>query len=96
MKGESPTLRSNDSRSIKLGGDAMLKILEGIIQKILSAKDTPSHLSKMLVTSVFTKSDSCKPGNYAAIALLSILGEVFDRIVLEKIREKSERFTINM
>ena len=70
MEGESPTLRSNDSRSIKLGGDAMLKILEGIIQKILSAKDTPSHLSKMLVTSVFTKSDSCKPGNYAAIDLL--------------------------
>ena len=57
--------------------------------KTLSTEDTPSHFSKMLVTPVFKKGDSCKPENYKAIALLSIPKKVFNRVILEKVREKN-------
>ena len=47
----------------------------------------------MLVTPIHKKGDKHKPENYRAIALLSIPGKVFNRIVLEKIREKTEVHT---
>ena len=43
------------------------------------------HFSKMLVTPVFKKDESCKAENCRAIALLPIPGKVFDRVILEKI-----------
>ena len=73
----------------------MVKILKRIFQKILSIEDTPSHFSKTLVTSVYMIGDSCNGENYIAMALLSILRKVFNRVILEKIWEKIERFTSN-
>lgn len=73
------------SKVVKLGGNSMVKILKRIFQKILSIEDTPSHFSKTLVTSVYMIGDSCKGENYIAMALLSILRKVFNRVILEKI-----------
>ena len=47
----------------------------------------------MLVTPINKKGDACSTENYRAIALLSIPGKVFNRIILDKIREKTEAFT---
>ena len=49
----------------------------------------------MFIPLVFKKSGSCMPENYRLVAFLSIPGKVFSRIILEKIREKTERFTRN-
>ena len=78
---------------LKAGGDTMVTMLEHIFQKILISEDTPLHFSKMLVTPVYKKGDSGNPENYRAIALLSIPGKVLNKILLEKIREKTEPFT---
>ena len=49
----------------------------------------------MFIPLVFKKSGSCMPENYRVVAFLLIPGKVFSRIILEKIREKTERFTRN-
>ena len=47
----------------------------------------------MLVTPIFIKGDKCLPQNYRAISLLFISGKVFNKILLNKIREKTEVYT---
>lgn len=81
--------------TLKEGRVSMVKILKRIFQKMLSTEDTPPHFSNMLVTPVFNKSDSWKPENYRAITFLSVPGYVFNKIILKKIIEKTERFTGN-
>ena len=49
----------------------------------------------MLINPVFKKGDSCEPKSYRAIALLSMPWYVFNRTILEKIIEKTKRFTCN-
>ena len=49
----------------------------------------------MLVTPIHKKGDTSNPENYRAISLLSIPGKVFNRILLNKIREKTEAFSSN-
>ena len=71
----------------------MVKMLDHIFQMIITTEDTPSQFSKMLVTPVYKKGDIGKPENYRAIALLSIPGKVLNKILLNKIREKTEPFT---
>ena len=83
------------AETLKAGRDSMVKILKRIFQKMLSTEDTPPHFSKMLVTPVFNKSDSWKTENYKAITFLSVPGYVFNKIILKKIIEKTERFTGN-
>ena len=49
--------------------------------------------SKTLVTLRFKKGDKCLPENYRAISLLSIPGKVLNKILLNKVREKTEVYT---
>ena len=78
---------------LKAGGEQMINILHKIFNRVLREEDVPSEWSKMLVTPIHKKGDVCNIENYRAIALLSIPGKVFNRIILEKIREKTEAFT---
>ena len=73
----------------------MVKALERVFQKILNTEDTLSHLSKILVTQVFKKGDRCNPEIHRALAFLSSPGKVFNKHILEKIIEKTERCTSN-
>ena len=47
----------------------------------------------MWITPVCKKGDKSLPEDYRAIVLLSIPGKVLNKILLSKIREKSELFT---
>ena len=60
---------------------------------IITTEDTPSQFTKILVTPVCKKGDIGKPEDYRAIGLLSIPGKVLNKILLNKIREKTEPFT---
>ena len=48
----------------------------------------------MLITPVYKKGDKSLPKNYTAVASLSILGKVLNKILLSKIHEKTELFII--
>ena len=68
-------------------------MLHLIFLKTLNEENTPLHFSKMLVTPIFKKGDKSLPEDYRDISLLSIPGKVFNKILLNKIREKTEVYT---
>ena len=78
---------------LKAGGEPIVNTLHLIFSKILKEETTPIHFSTMLITPVHKKGDKSMPQNYRAIALLSIPEKVLNKILLTKIREKTEVFT---
>ena len=78
---------------LKAGGEPMVNTLRLIFSKVLNEETTPTHFSKMLVTPIYEKGDKSLPENCRAIALLSIPGKLPNKILLNKIREKTEIFT---
>ena len=78
---------------LKAGGEPIVNTLHLIFSKILKEETTPIHFSTMLITPVHKKGDKSMPQNYRAIALLSIPGKVLNKILMSKIREKTEVFT---
>jgi len=59
----------------------------------------PSDWSKMLLALIRKKGDidigELDPANYRAIALLSIPGKVFNRVILNRMSGKCEEFLSN-
>ena len=78
---------------LKAGGEAMINFLHLLFNKIWKEENPPLEWSKMIVTPVHKKGNKSDPSNYRAISLLSIPGKVFNHIVLQRIKEKSEKFT---
>ena len=79
------------SEVLKAGGEKMIAILEKIFNKILSSEKTPMDFSKMIVSPVYKKGDKLLRDNYRAIALLSIPGKVFLKILLERMKTNVDR-----
>ena len=73
----------------------MIDVLHEIFNTALREGDVPTEWSKMVVTPIHKKRRFCNAENYHAIALLLIPGKVFNRIILERIRDKTEVFTSN-
>ena len=46
--------------------------------------------SKMIISPIHKKGDKSNPENYRAIALLSIPGKVFNKILVERIKDQTE------
>ena len=69
----------------------MIKVLQKIFNQILSSEKTPTDFSKMAVSPIFKKGDKLMMSNYRAIALLSIRGKTFLKILLERMRSKVDR-----
>ena len=65
-------------------------MLDKIFNKIWDSEKTLKDFSRMVVTPVHKKGDRHFPENYCAIALLSIPGEIFLRILLERMKEKMD------
>ena len=76
---------------MKAGGETMIELLKKIFNKILTSEKTPADFSKMIVTPIHKKGDKLLRENYRAIALLSIPGKVFLKILLERMKEKVDR-----
>ena len=80
------------AEELKAGGESIVNTLHLIFIIIVSEENTPLHFSKMLVTPLFKKGDKYLPENYRAISLLSIPGKMLNKILLNKIREKTEEY----
>ena len=44
----------------------------------------------MIINPIHKKGDKSNPENYRAIALLSVLGKVFNKILLERVKDQTE------
>ena len=75
--------------ALKAGVDEIVTILLKIFQRVFQEESTPPDWSKMLVTPIYKKRDLYDTSNYRAISLLSIPEKVFNKVILEKIRELS-------
>ena len=70
----------------------MIAMLHKMSCMVMKQKRTPKDWSKMIVSPIHKKGDKLNPANYRAISLLSILGKVFSKILLNKIQEQTESF----
>ena len=68
-------------------------MLEKIFNLIWNVESTPKDWSRMVVTPIHKKGDKLNPENYRAISLLSIPGKVFCRILLDRMKAKTEEVT---
>ena len=68
-------------------------MLHKIFNAIWVQEKTPKDWARMLVTPIHKKGDKLNPGNYRAISLLSIPGKVFSRILLNRMKLKTEKAT---
>ena len=78
---------------LKAGGKPMTEMLHKIFNAIWVQEKTPKDWVRMLVTPIHKKGDKLNPGNYRAISLLSIPGKVFSRILLNRMKLKTEEAT---
>ena len=76
----------------KAGGEEMKQMLPKIFNCVWKDKKTPSEWSKMLVSPIYKKGSKLDTENYQAISLLSIPGKVFSKILLNRMKVKSEQF----
>ena len=60
----------------------MITILKILFKQIIKTEKSPENLSKMIITPIHKKGDTLNAENYRAIALLSILGKVFCKILM--------------
>ena len=81
---------ANQSRIevLNAGGEKMVEMLHKIFNLILKQEATPQDFSKMVITPIHKKGDRLDPQNYRAIALLSIPGKIFLRILVERMKDK--------
>ena len=78
---------------LKADGDEMTKFLLMLFNKVWGEEYPQLEWSKMIVTPVHKKGNKTDPLNYRAISLLLIPGEVFRRILLQRIKQKSGEST---
>ena len=81
-RGKAPGIDEITTETIETAGEPMVKMLEKISKKVWHEEKSPKDWSRMLVSHVHKKGDKLDPANYRAIALLSIPGKVFLRVLL--------------
>lgn len=81
---KSPGVDGITSELIKAGGDMMVKTLTALFNKIITTETSPDDWSKMIITPIHKKGDKLNAENYRAIALLSIPGKVFCKILMSR------------
>ena len=62
----------------------MTKTLTNLFNKIIVTENPPNDWSKMIITPIHKKGDKLNAANYRAIALLSIPGKIFCKILMNR------------
>ena len=88
---KSPGIDGITAELIKSGGTMMVKILVKLFNQVIESEVPPRDWSRMMVTPIHKKGDKMDPNNYRAIALLSIPGKVFCRILMDRSSDIIER-----
>ena len=70
---------------IKAASEPMIEMLEKISLKVYDEEQAPKDWSFMPVAPVYKKGDKNDPANYSAIALLSIPGKIFLKVLFNRI-----------
>ena len=65
-------------------------MLVKIVGKVWYEEKSPKDWSRMLISPIYKKGDKLDPSNYRAIALLSIPGKVFLKVLLNRMKSKIE------
>ena len=92
LRRKAPGIDAITTEVLLAGGDPMLDMLFLIFSKVWSEEKPPKEWSKMLVTPIHKKDSKINPVNFRAIALLSIPGKVFLRILLMRMTNRTEAF----
>ena len=71
----------------------MTEMLRKMFNTIWVHEKTPKDWTRMTVTSIHMKGDKLNSGNYRSISLLYIPGKVFSRILLDRMKRKTEEAT---
>ena len=87
---KAPGIDAITAEVLKAGGEPMVDIMYKIFNMVWRLERTPKIWAQMLVTPIHKKGDKLDPANYRAIALLSIPGKVFSRILLDRMKSKTE------
>ena len=88
--GKAPGVDEITAEVLKIAGEPMIQMLDKICRKVWLEEKSPKDWSRMLVSPIFKKGDKLDPANYRAIALLSIPGKVFLRVLLNRMKSKIE------
>ena len=90
---KAPGIVNITAEVLKAGGKPMTEMLNKIFNTIWVQEKTPKDWTRMVVTPIHKKGDKLNPVNYRAISLLSIPGKVFSRILLNRMKLKTEEAT---
>ena len=88
--GKSAGIDEITTEVIKAAGEPMIAMLDKISTKVWNEEKSPKDWSRMLVAPIHKKGDKRDPANYRAIALLSIPGKIFLRVLLNRMKYKIE------
>ena len=90
---KAPGIDAITAEVLKAGGEAMLRMLQKLFNEIWEHEKTQKDWARMLVTPIHKKGDKLVPSNYRPISLLSIPGKVFSRILLDRMKTRTEQAT---
>ena len=90
---KAPGIDAITAEVLKAGGEAMLRMLQKLFNEIWEHEKTPKNWARMLVKPIHKKGDKLVPSNYRPISLLSIPGKVFSRILLDRMKTRTEQAT---
>lgn len=86
--GKSPDEYSLMAEHLKFGGPSVIYILKHIFDSIYTSGDIPSIFKSGLITPIYKRQDKPleDPNSYRRITVSSIIGKLFEKVLLHKIR----------
>ena len=86
------TGNSIPSKTLKLSADTSADILQNLFNDMLSTGNFPDNMKLADITPVFKKKDSYFKKNYRPVSILSIISEIFERLIQKQIVGYMENF----
>lgn len=83
--GKAPGKDGITAELLKQGGDCIVELLYGIFQKVWENDTTPKDWRDAILVSLYKKGPRDLCGNYRGISLLSVVGKVFSRVLLNRL-----------
>ena len=90
-KGKSAGLDGICGEMIQAGGDSMIKLLEKIFNECWKERKVPQDWQDACLVPLYKgKGDKMKCMNYRGISLLSVVGKIYGRVLIERVKAITE------